>query len=78
MTDTDPLVARMLVEGYRKMSPAQRLSLAGQMCEAVFNLVVAGLRARHPGASEEDLKRHIAEIYLGQELAKAAIAVSRR
>ena len=72
LSDTARAVARLIAEGYRRMTPERRLELAGEMSEALDELVLAGLRARHPGAGEAELMRRLAEIRLGRELASAA------
>jgi len=76
LSDTDPAVARLIAEGYRRMTPERRLELAGEMCEALDELVLAGLRLRHPTADEAELMRRLAEIRLGRELASAAASAA--
>lgn len=76
LTDTDPAVVRLIAEGYRRMTPERRLELAGEMCEAVDQLVLAGLRLRHPAADGAELRRRLAEIRLGRELASAAASAA--
>jgi hypothetical protein len=77
MTDTDPAVARMIIEGYRAMTPERRLELASEMSVAVREFMLAGLRTRFPDASATSIERMAAEIDLGPELAAAAWAARR-
>jgi len=35
----------------------------------VCTLALSGLRQRHPQASEDELRRHLADLWLGPELA---------
>lgn len=77
-TDTDPAVARLIVDGYRRMTAERRLVLAAEMSVAVHDLLLAGLRHRHPGADEKELTCRAAEIYLGVRLAAAALAAASR
>lgn len=76
LTDTDPAVVRLIAEGYRRMTPERRLELAGEMSEALDELVLAGLRLRHPTADEAELRLRLAEIRLGRELASAAASAA--
>ncbi len=39
---------------------------------AARELALAGLRERHPGESESQLRRRLADLWLGPELAKKA------
>lgn len=73
-SDTHPEVARMILEGYRAMTPERRLELACEMSVALRTLTFAGLRSRFPDASELEIERMAAEIYLGPGLAAAVWA----
>jgi len=48
LSDTDPASARLIAEGYRRMT-RRRLELAGEMCEALDELVLAGSAATSNG-----------------------------
>jgi len=78
LTATEPAVAQLIQDAHRLMIPARRLSLVAEMCAAVHELHLAGLRARHPGADEGDLKRRVAEICLGPKLAAPARSAAQR
>jgi len=67
--DTSPEAERVLIEIARRMPPERKLQLAGQLGDAMRDLMKAGLRARHPEASREDLDRRFVELWLGPELA---------
>jgi hypothetical protein len=67
--DTRPEVTESLLELLRKASPARKLLLVGQMNETVKLLALSGLRLRHPDDPPELLRRRLADLVLGPELA---------
>ena len=48
--DTDPVVDALLIEGYRRMSPSQKLDRVRALTQAVLELALVDIRRRHPGA----------------------------
>ncbi len=67
-SDTSPEARRVQYDLYRRMSLGRRLERAFDMCDTGRALVIAGLRMRHPGATEEELHRLWARQHLGQKL----------
>ena len=67
--DTSPEAERVLIELLRQAPAWRRLQLADHMSSTVRSFSLAGLRARHPRASEAELRRRFADIHLGPELA---------
>jgi len=55
----------------RKASPALKMKMLAQLNTAARTLALAGLRSRHPGAAEPELRRRLADLLLGEELARA-------
>ncbi|MHC5063135.1 MAG: hypothetical protein ACYTG5_04070 [Planctomycetota bacterium] len=66
--DTREAIDRQVFEGFRAMTPLQKLELASQASKALHRLSVAGLRMRYPEASEEELFRRAGALRLGREL----------
>jgi hypothetical protein len=56
--DTHPEIERLLIEGCRKMSPAQKIDRVGALTQAVRELALLDIRRRHPnaGAREQALR----------------------
>lgn len=52
--DTDPAIEAMLIEGYRRMSPSQKLERVRALTRAVQQLALLDIRRRHPGAGERE------------------------
>jgi hypothetical protein len=54
----------------RDKAPQQRLRAAGALCAAVRSLAGAGLRARHPGASDRELDARLVRQLYGEAAAR--------
>ncbi len=67
--DTRPEAERVLIDLLRKAPAWRKLEMVGQMNQAVRDLVLSGLRRRYPNASSEELRRRLADVMLGPELA---------
>ena len=72
LSDTSPEAERVLIEMMRQAPVWRRLEIVGEMNATVRLLILSGLRQRHPGATPEELRRRMADILLGPELAARA------
>jgi hypothetical protein len=70
--DTHPEVERILIEGYRRMSVAEKLSSVRAMNQAVQTLQMGDIRRRHPDASEREVRLRLASRWLGPDLMRKA------
>lgn len=59
-SDTDPAIEAFLVEGYRRMTPAQKLELVGALTRTVRQLALADVRRRYPNADEREQALRVA------------------
>jgi hypothetical protein len=59
--------ARQL-EGLRAMGPQARLHLALQMSEELREVAKAGIRARHPGFTDRQVREELEVLLLGRDL----------
>ncbi len=57
------------IELWRRMSPMEKLRTVTEISRAVQELSLAGIRLRHPGATEEECLLRLAILKLGRELA---------
>jgi hypothetical protein len=69
-SDTRPEVEEIYLELLRKASPARKLALVGAMNETVKILALSGLKSRFPDDPLEMLRRRLADLLLGPELAR--------
>lgn len=65
--DTSADIEQRQVDAWRRLSPLERLRLVSDTTRAVTNLSLAGIRFRHPQASERECFLRLAAIRLGVE-----------
>lgn len=70
--DTSPEAERVLLELLRQMPPWRKLEMVAQLNQTVRMLAMEGLRQRYPDAPPQELKRRLADLLLGPELAARA------
>ena len=69
-SDTSPAAERAQVELWRRMSPIEKLHAVTETTRAALQLSLAGIRLRHPEASDEECMLRLAVFRLGRELAR--------
>jgi hypothetical protein len=72
--DTSPAAERVLIEGYRRMSPERKAGQVASLTLAVQQLALARLRAESPDASDHDLRLELAALWLPEELLRRVVA----
>lgn len=68
-SDTHPEIAALQRNLLRQIGPARKLAMLGQMNQTVKILAISGLRSRYPEDSSDMLRRRLADLVLGTELA---------
>jgi hypothetical protein len=68
--DTHPQMEALQIELWRQASPTQKMNMLAQLNAATRTLALTGLRAQYPQASEAELRRKLATLLLGEELAR--------
>jgi hypothetical protein len=71
-SDTHPEAEKVLIEGYRRMTPAQKLQCLQQMVQRAEALQVAAIRRRYPHATEREVRLRTAVLWHGPELIRRA------
>jgi hypothetical protein len=66
--DTDPRIEAMLIEGYRRMSPSQKLERVCALTRAVQELALLDIRRRHPDADEREQRLRLASRWVEPDL----------
>jgi hypothetical protein len=66
--DTHPEIERRLIEGYRRMSAAEKLRCLQQLVDTARALQTVGIRSRRPGITEEELRLRLASHSIPAEL----------
>lgn len=62
--DTSPEIDKILIDGYRKMSPAQKLARVQALTQAVQELALLDVRRRHPNADEREQALRVASRWI--------------
>ena len=70
--DTHPEAEKVLIEGYRRMTPAQKLQCLQEMVERAEGLQTAAIRRRHPDATDREVRLRLAVLWHGPELVRKA------
>lgn len=68
-SDTTPEAEQILIELLRQAPSWRKMEMVKQLNQTMCALMLSGLRARHPEATEAELHRYLADLILGPELA---------
>jgi hypothetical protein len=71
-SDTNPEVEAFIVEGYRRMSAAQKLARVTELTRTVQQLALADIRRRYPAADAREQSLRLASRWLDPELMRKA------
>jgi hypothetical protein len=66
--DTSPEAWEVFLDIQRRMSPGEKLARVFEHSAFVRSLIMAGIRRRHPGATEQEVFLRFARQTLGEEL----------
>lgn len=69
-SDTHPKVEALQIQLWRQASPTRKMHMLAQLNASARMLALAGLRSRFPDATEAELRRKLAALLLGEELAR--------
>jgi hypothetical protein len=62
-----------MIEGYRRMTPAEKLARCGDLSMAVRQLAAARVRSEQPEANERDVLIRVASLLYPADLLKRAM-----
>jgi len=65
--DTRPEAARVLLEGYRRMTPAEKVARVIDLSRATGQLAEARIRAQYPTATDREVRLRLAALRLGRD-----------
>ena len=72
LNDTDKKVQALLIEGYKRMSEAERLQKVCELNRLLVKLMEAEVRQRYPDADEREIRLRVASRWLPPELMRKA------
>jgi hypothetical protein len=65
--DTSVTALQRQREAFRRMTPEERVALAAEMSDEIRSITEAGIRSRHPGYTDDEVRAELAMIVLGRE-----------
>ena len=69
-SDTHPKMEALQIKLWRQAGPTRKMHMLAQLNASARMLALTGLRSRYPQAGEAELRRRLAELLLGEELAR--------
>ena len=69
-SDTHPKMEALQIQLWRQASPTKKMQMLAQLNASARVLALAGLRSQYPHGSEAELRRRLADLLLGEELAR--------
>ncbi|MDX9852136.1 MAG: hypothetical protein RBT01_16615 [Anaerolineaceae bacterium] len=67
--DTHPKMEDLQIELWRLASPTRKMEMLAQLNQSARLLALTGLRSQYPYSSETELRRRLAGLLLGEEIA---------
>jgi len=69
-SDTHPKMEALQIQLWRQASPTRKMDMLAQLNASARMLALMGLHSQYPQASEAELRRKLASLILGDELAR--------
>jgi hypothetical protein len=69
-SDTHPKMEALQIQLWRQATPTRKMEMLAQLNASARTLALIGLRSRYPHAGEAELRRRLAGLLLGEELAR--------
>ena len=77
-SDTHPKMESLQTQLWRQASPTRKMNMLAQLNSSVRMLALTGLRSQFPQASEAELHRKLADLLLGEDLARKVYGEASR
>ncbi len=68
-SDTHPKMEALQIQLWRQASPTRKMQMVAQLNQSARLLALAGLRSQYPLDNEAELRRRLAGLLLGEEIA---------
>ena len=65
--DTSGSIQKILIEGYRRMSPIEKLKRTSELTKAVQQLALARIRKQYGNCSEREQQLRLASLWLDRD-----------
>ncbi len=63
-TDTDPRIQELLIKGYRRMSPQQKMLRVNEMSKSIQQLALARIQREHPHSSKREQLMRLGSLWI--------------
>jgi hypothetical protein len=67
VSDTSPQIQKILIQGYRRMSPSQKLACVQELTQTVQQLALARIRRQYGAISEREQRLRLAALWLDRD-----------
>ena len=67
MSDTSPQIHKIMIQGYRQMSPSQKLARVQELTQTVQQLALARIRQQYGAISEREQRLRLAALWLDRD-----------
>ena len=67
LDDTHPSIHRMLLDGYRRMSPVEKFRRVSELNQMVLELAAARVKQERPGIDEREVRLRVASLWLSRD-----------
>ena len=68
LTDTSPKIKKILIEGYRKMTPQEKFKRVAELNYSVQQMALARIRQKYKGLTEKEELLRLASLWLDKEM----------
>lgn len=75
-SDTHPKMEALQIQLWQQASPTKKMNMLAQLNASARMLALTGLRSQYPQATEAELRRKLAGLLLGEELARKVFGES--
>ena len=77
-SDTHPKMEALQIRLWQQASPTKKMNMLAQLNASARMLALTGLRSQYPQATEAELRRKLAGLLLGEELAHKVFGETAR
>ncbi|MFP4027836.1 MAG: hypothetical protein ACLFWL_08605 [Candidatus Brocadiia bacterium] len=67
LRDTSPEARKVLIEGYRRMSPAEKMQQVSELSKAIRQAALMRIRRQYGEMSEREEKLRLASLWIDRE-----------
>ncbi|HRW49745.1 MAG: hypothetical protein M9936_31770 [Caldilinea sp.] len=69
-SDTHPRMEALQIQLWRQASPTRKMEMLAQLNQLARTLALTGLRSQYPDADDAELRFMLAELVLGEDMAR--------